>query len=109
MSTPANTGFRVFDSEVIDFEQRWKAGARPSPPGQAGRRRLGTSTGQAGPGADTVVVVVSELVTNGLRNSGGTCPLDLTVHPGGIEMTVHDRSPHACRPRHWAASARPGE
>ena len=30
--------------------------------------------------ADTVVLVVSELVTNALRHGGGTCTLDLTAH-----------------------------
>ena len=51
--------------------------------------------------ADTVVLVVSELVTNALRHGGGTCTLDLTAHPdGSIEVAVHDRSPQAraCAP-----------
>ncbi len=36
--------------------------------------------------ADTVILVVSELVTNALRHGGGTCSLDLTAlgqHRGG--------------------------
>ncbi|GGX40505.1 hypothetical protein GCM10010353_64800 [Streptomyces chryseus] len=45
--------------------------------------------------ADTVVLVVSELVTNALRHGGGTCALDLTAHPDSIEVAVHDRSPRA--------------
>ncbi|MFF3326464.1 ATP-binding protein [Streptomyces sp. NPDC002889] len=45
--------------------------------------------------ADTVVLVVSELVTNALRHGGGTCTLDLTAHPDSIEVAVHDRSPQA--------------
>ncbi|WP_328310664.1 ATP-binding protein [Streptomyces sp. NBC_00442] len=45
--------------------------------------------------ADTVVLVVSELVTNSLRHGGGTCTLDLTEHPGSIEVAVHDRSTRA--------------
>ncbi|MFK0179832.1 ATP-binding protein [Streptomyces xanthochromogenes] len=45
--------------------------------------------------ADTVVLVVSELVTNSLRHGGGTCTLDLTVHPDSIEVAVHDRSTRA--------------
>ncbi|MEV6733745.1 MULTISPECIES: ATP-binding protein [unclassified Streptomyces] len=49
--------------------------------------------------ADTVVLVVSELVTNALRHGGGTCTLDLTAHPDSIEVTVHDRSPRAPRMR----------
>jgi anti-sigma regulatory factor (Ser/Thr protein kinase) len=48
--------------------------------------------------ADTVVLVVSELVTNALRH-GGTCTLDLTAHPDSIEVAVHDRSPQAPRKR----------
>ncbi|MFE4912215.1 ATP-binding protein [Streptomyces sp. NPDC056652] len=42
--------------------------------------------------ADTVVLVVSELVTNALRHGGGTFTLDLTAHPDGIEVSVHDAS-----------------
>ena len=49
--------------------------------------------------ADTVVLVVSELVTNALRHGGGTCILDLTAHPDSIEVAVHDRSPQAPRMR----------
>uniref|UniRef100_UPI003F499F6E ATP-binding protein n=1 Tax=Streptomyces sp. CA-141956 TaxID=3240051 RepID=UPI003F499F6E len=43
--------------------------------------------------------VVSELVTNTLRHSGGTCTLDLAHRPDGIEVTLHDPSPHAPRTR----------
>jgi anti-sigma regulatory factor (Ser/Thr protein kinase) len=49
--------------------------------------------------AGTVVLVVSELVTNALRHGGGTCTLDLTAHPDSIETAVHDRSPQAPRMR----------
>ncbi|WP_033279274.1 ATP-binding protein [Streptomyces sp. NRRL F-525] len=49
--------------------------------------------------ADTVALVVSELVTNALRHGGGTCTLDLTAHPDGIEVAVHDRSPQTPRMR----------
>ncbi|MFZ3572753.1 ATP-binding protein [Streptomyces sp. BH097] len=45
--------------------------------------------------ADTVVLVVSELVTNSLRHGGGTCTLELTAYPDSIEVTVHDPSPQA--------------
>ncbi|MGA5198720.1 ATP-binding protein [Streptomyces exfoliatus] len=49
--------------------------------------------------AETVVLVVSELVTNALRHGGGTCTLNLTAHPDGIEVAVHDPSPHVPRMR----------
>ncbi|MFD0035475.1 ATP-binding protein [Streptomyces sp. NPDC055059] len=49
--------------------------------------------------SDTVVLVVSELVTNALRHGGGTCTLDLTAHPDSIEAAVHDRCPQAPRMR----------
>ncbi|WLQ41119.1 ATP-binding protein [Streptomyces laculatispora] len=49
--------------------------------------------------ADTVVLVISELVTNALRHGGGTCTLDLTAHPNSIEVAVHDSSPQAPRMR----------
>ncbi|MDJ0385943.1 ATP-binding protein [Streptomyces sp. G-G2] len=43
----------------------------------------------------SVVLVVSELVTNALRHSGGTYTLELTAHPDGVEVAVHDPSPQA--------------
>ncbi|WP_435971726.1 ATP-binding protein [Streptomyces sp. Qhu_M48] len=49
--------------------------------------------------ADTVILVVSELVTNALRHGGGTCTLDLTAHPDGIKVAVHDPSPQTPRMR----------
>ncbi|WP_327407113.1 ATP-binding protein [Streptomyces sp. NBC_01288] len=49
--------------------------------------------------ADTVVLVVSELVTNALRHGGGTCTLNLTAYPDGVEVAVHDRSPQMPRMR----------
>ncbi|WP_189602428.1 ATP-binding protein [Streptomyces lateritius] len=49
--------------------------------------------------ADTVVLVVSELVTNALRHGGGTCTLDLTAHQDSIEVAVHDPSPQVPRMR----------
>ncbi|WP_299529933.1 ATP-binding protein [uncultured Streptomyces sp.] len=42
--------------------------------------------------ADTVVLVVSELVTNAVRHGGGTFTLELTECPGGVEVAVHDLS-----------------
>ncbi len=38
-------------------------------------------------------------MTNALRHGGGRCTLDLTAHPDGIEVAVHDRSPRAPRMR----------
>ncbi|WP_406387180.1 ATP-binding protein [Streptomyces sp. NBC_00211] len=49
--------------------------------------------------ADTVVLVVSELVTNAVRHGGGTCTLELTAHEESIEVAVHDSSPRAPRMR----------
>ncbi|MFD5723538.1 ATP-binding protein [Streptomyces sp. NPDC127036] len=49
--------------------------------------------------ADTVILVVSELVTNAVRHGGGTYTLDLAAHPDSIEVTVHDRSSKAPRMR----------
>ncbi|MFD9456695.1 ATP-binding protein [Streptomyces sp. NPDC059985] len=43
--------------------------------------------------ADTVVLVVSELVTNALRHGGGVYTLHLAAHPGAIEVAVGDPSP----------------
>ncbi|MFF9342302.1 ATP-binding protein [Streptomyces sp. NPDC014773] len=47
--------------------------------------------------ADTVVLVVSELVTHALRHGGGTCALGLAARPDSIEAAVHDPSLHAPR------------
>ncbi len=49
--------------------------------------------------ADTVVLVVSELVTNALRHGGGTYTLELTAHPDSIEVAVRDRSSQTPRMR----------
>lgn len=49
--------------------------------------------------ADTVILVVSELVTNALRHGGGTYTLRLTAHPDLIEVAVDDPSPQAPRMR----------
>ncbi|MFD5935521.1 ATP-binding protein [Streptomyces sp. NPDC060333] len=49
--------------------------------------------------AEAVVMVVSELVTNALRHGGGTATMDLSAHPDGIEVAVHDDSPRAPRMR----------
>ncbi|KPI31837.1 hypothetical protein OV450_7069 [Actinobacteria bacterium OV450] len=47
--------------------------------------------------ADTVVLVVFELVTNAVRHGGGTGTLELTSHAESIEVTVHDSTAHAPR------------
>ncbi|MEY2233837.1 MULTISPECIES: ATP-binding protein [Streptomyces] len=49
--------------------------------------------------ADTVVLVVSELVTNALRHGGGAYTLRLAAHPGTIEVAVEDPSPRMPRMR----------
>ncbi|MBT2527674.1 ATP-binding protein [Streptomyces sp. ISL-99] len=49
--------------------------------------------------ADTVVLVVSELVTNALRHGGGACTLELIAHPDSVEVAVRDRSPQVPRMR----------
>jgi anti-sigma regulatory factor (Ser/Thr protein kinase) len=49
--------------------------------------------------AGTVVLVVSELVTNALRHGGGRCTVELTAHPDTIEVAVHDPSRHVPRMR----------
>ncbi|MFG2440516.1 ATP-binding protein [Streptomyces sp. NPDC048508] len=53
----------------------------------------------AGRAADSVVLVVSELVTNALRHGGGAFSLDLQAHPDTIEVAVHDHSSEAPRLR----------
>ncbi|WP_407551094.1 ATP-binding protein [Streptomyces sp. Pv4-95] len=51
--------------------------------------------------AETVVLVVSELVTNAVRHAGGVCSLRLVTRPHGIEIAVVDpsaRPPHMRQP-----------
>ncbi|WP_407563893.1 ATP-binding protein [Streptomyces sp. 184] len=59
----------------------------------------GLRPAMAAEGAETVVLVVSELVTNALRHGGGACTLELTAHPDSIEVAVHDDSPQPPRMR----------
>ena len=47
----------------------------------------------------TLVLVVSELVTNALRHGGGTFSLRLNAHPDAIEVAVDDTSPRLPRMR----------
>lgn len=47
--------------------------------------------------ADTLVLVVSELVTNALRHGGGRYTLGLSAAPGTVTAAVSDPSP--ARPR----------
>ncbi|MFD9303545.1 ATP-binding protein [Streptomyces sp. NPDC060048] len=49
--------------------------------------------------ADSVVLVVSELVTNALHHGGGIYALRLAAHPGTIEVAVDDLSPDPPRMR----------
>ncbi|MBV9023738.1 MAG: ATP-binding protein [Streptomycetaceae bacterium] len=49
--------------------------------------------------SETVVLVVSELVTNALRHGGDAYTLRLTAHPHLIEVAVDDPSPQAPRMR----------
>ncbi|MFB7781148.1 ATP-binding protein [Streptomyces vinaceus] len=49
--------------------------------------------------ADTVVLVVSELVTNAVRHGGGAYALRLTAHPHCVEVAVEDPSPRPPRMR----------
>ncbi|WP_339134995.1 ATP-binding protein [Streptomyces sp. f51] len=61
---------------------------------QAARAFLG-ALGQPAIGreqADTVVLVVSQLVTNALRHGGGAYALGLSAHLGTIEVAVEDPS-----------------
>ncbi|MGA5009259.1 ATP-binding protein [Streptomyces koyangensis] len=38
--------------------------------------------------ADTVLLVVSELVTNALRHGGGTSTLELAAHPDALDVLI---------------------
>ncbi|MEV0097417.1 ATP-binding protein [Streptomyces sp. NPDC050738] len=49
--------------------------------------------------ADTLVMVVSELVTNAVRHGGGRYTLQLSAHPGALSVAVTDPSPVPPRER----------
>ncbi|WP_405508528.1 ATP-binding protein [Streptomyces cyaneofuscatus] len=49
--------------------------------------------------ADTLVLVVSELVTNALRPGDGAFTLRLNAHPDAVEVAVDDTSPRWPRMR----------
>lgn len=55
--------------------------------------------------ADSVALVVSELVTNALRHAGGSCVLSLAALPDAVEVAVGDSS--LVRPQ-WRISDRVG-
>ncbi len=55
--------------------------------------------------AGTVLLVVSELVTNALRHAGGTWSLELTAHPDGI---APPRSPPGRPAARGSARSSPG-
>lgn len=67
---------------------------------QAARACTDRLTPAPGPDmADTLVLVVSELVTNALRHGGGHCTLELTAAPDTVSATVSDPSPAHPRER----------
>ncbi|MEU6890282.1 ATP-binding protein [Streptomyces sp. NPDC046557] len=51
------------------------------------------------PAPDTLLLLVTELVTNALRHTDGPCTLSLTLHPDAIDIDVTDTSPHPPTPR----------
>ncbi|MFI5829028.1 ATP-binding protein [Streptomyces sp. NPDC051578] len=51
------------------------------------------------PAPDTLLLLVTELVTNALRHTDGPCTLTLTLHGGAIDVDVTDTSPHPPTPR----------
>jgi len=69
------------------------------------RRRVRAELAAQGIGSDhpltdTVLLVVSELVTNAVRHAAEHSPstrVGLAVGPDGLEVSVHDRHPHCPR------------
>lgn len=62
---------------------------------RAAREFLAQSPGAAAGLADTVELVVSELVTNAIRHATGPCRLELDHTDGGVRVSVHDDDAHA--------------
>ncbi|MEU9035741.1 ATP-binding protein [Streptomyces sp. NPDC048352] len=48
---------------------------------------------------DTALLVISELVTNAVRHTGGDCALDLHLRADGVDVDVSDCSSAEPRPR----------
>ncbi|MEU0216903.1 ATP-binding protein [Streptomyces sp. NPDC006265] len=57
----------------------------------------GAAADRGSDAAVTVVLVVSELVTDAWRHGGGRWTLELTAHPDTIEVGVHDPSRYVPR------------
>ena len=57
----------------------------------------------AGDGTDAVLLVVSELVTNAVRQAGGVTQFRLVAGPGTVTVTVEDASSTAPRLRRSSA------
>ncbi|MDQ0942780.1 ATP-binding protein [Streptomyces sp. V1I1] len=63
------------------------------------RRFLSVVAPGGGSGADAVVLVVSELVTNAVRHAGGVTGFRLEEGLGTVTVAVQDASPAPPRPR----------
>ncbi|MFI6978382.1 ATP-binding protein [Embleya sp. NPDC050154] len=66
---------------------------------RAAREFLAQSPGAAPGLADTVELVVSELVTNAIRHATGPCRLELAHVDRGVRVSVHDDAHAAPTPR----------
>ncbi len=58
---------------------------------------------EGGSGAESVLLVVSELVTNALRHANGVTELRLEVGLGAVTVAVHDASMAPPQPVTWDA------
>ncbi len=93
-------------------EGRWLLGSHESSPGSARAIVRDLLADQVSPeDVDTAVLVVSELVTNGVRHTDDTAELELTVQATGgvvhVEIRDHDpRPPISTRASAGAESGR---
>lgn len=89
----------LMDTMSVDVATLRRATSLAAPRARARDFLGGLRPAIAAEAAETVVLVVSELVTNALRHGGGACTLQLTAHPDSIEVAVHDHSPQPPRMR----------
>ncbi|MGW4161498.1 ATP-binding protein [Streptomyces sp. NPDC004788] len=83
-----------------------EVGADPAEVGRARRwarsRLAGSGIGDDEPLAETLVLLISELVTNAVVHTGCPAVLRMLFGGGGVRVEVADRSDRPPRPRHAA-------
>ncbi|MGR8012158.1 ATP-binding protein [Streptomyces hypolithicus] len=95
-----STMITIASTPLVPTAVRGDSAAGISQARQAARIFTDSLTPAPGPDvADTLVLVVSELVTNALRHGGGQYTLELSAGPGTVTAAVSDPNPAHPRER----------